>query len=243
VNSIPQRTIPVYQPPTSVLPPTPPDLIKILPEMINVPWQIRPYEGGGRSIEIPYIQRKLEGINNKKIADFGCLDGKRITTSVYKIDPNNEFYYFDIVDYQNPNYFKRDFTKDVIYDEESFDYGICVSVMEHIGLDTYKNTLNDDGDLIALRNILRTIKKDGTLYVTIPIAEKFYMPLSWIRSYTIKQIESWQKALNCTINIDTYQYIRDSWYSCPKDKVIGSYHYTGKYDIVAIACLEIRRNA
>ncbi|MFW5794977.1 MAG: DUF268 domain-containing protein, partial [Bacillota bacterium] len=202
----------------------------------------RPNRGGGRGIEIPYITQKFKNIHGKKIADFGCLEEGNITTNKYKIPNDNKFYYFDIKpkkEINKENYYCRNFTNPDIFEENYFDYGLSVSVIEHIGLDIYDNQIQEDGDIKAVKNILKTIKPGGILYITIPVAECFYMPKDWIYCYSIKQLESWEKIIPGKINIETFQFIKDTWYSCPKEKIIGSYHYTGYYDIVAIACLEI----
>ena len=63
-----------------------------------------------------------------------------------------------------------------ITDNESIPYEICDSLsclhtIEHIGLGRYGDTINPDGWLSALDNLLAMLKPGGVLYLSAPIGE------------------------------------------------------------------------
>ena len=209
--------------------------------MLVVPWQLRPNRGGGRGVEIPWIRRAVADLKDKTVADFGCLDDAAPSTADYEIDPSNRILYFDNRDASFDGYRKVDFLHENFAEAESIDVGICVSVIEHVGLPIYRNSICADGDFFALRNILATIKPGGRLLLTVPASEKSYAPLYWMRSYSPAQLASWSRALDFEMTLETYQYVKDTWYSCPPDKLRGSYHYEGNYDVVAVACMDITK--
>ena len=55
--------------------------------------------------------------------------------------------------------------------EIKYDSGISISSFEHDGLGRYGDPLNPDGDLEAMDNAKKIIKKDGLLYLSIPIGK------------------------------------------------------------------------
>lgn len=52
-----------------------------------------------------------------------------------------------------------------------FDAGFSISSFEHDGLGRYGDPLNPNGDLIAMRKMKSIIKKDGLLYLALPVAK------------------------------------------------------------------------
>lgn len=212
--------------------------------MIKINWAVQ--GTGGRSIEIPFIKNKLSEVHSKKIADFGCLNGNsnkahvNFSTIEYHIDNSNIIYYYDLADipHLKDKYNRVDLMTEN-FCSETFDVGICVSVLEHIGLTEYGNTLNPSGDIIALKNMFKTIKTDGVLYVTVPSSEKDYMVNSWIRSYSPQTIISWEKILGCKIQINLFKKIGPDWYNCPVNEFKDVKHYSPPTtDINGVACIE-----
>ena len=72
---------------------------------------------------------------------------------------------------QNIRFLQFDVTQ-----KESVPHGICDSLsclhtIEHIGLGRYGDTINPDGWLTALDNLLLMLKSGGTLYLSAPIGE------------------------------------------------------------------------
>ena len=51
-----------------------------------------------------------------------------------------------------------------------FDMGISISSFEHDGLGRYGDPINPDGDLEAMKNMKHIIKKDGLLFLSVPVA-------------------------------------------------------------------------
>jgi hypothetical protein len=56
-----------------------------------------------------------------------------------------------------------------------FDAILCVSSVEHDGLTRYGDPLNPDGDLEAMRKFRYYLKRDGLLYLTVPVGHDAVM--------------------------------------------------------------------
>ena len=112
-----------------------------------------------------------------------------------------------------------------------------------IGLNIYGNTIQKNGDLIAIKNMFDTIKSGGTLYITVPASDVYQQPLGWIRSYTPQMIADWKSVLpNSEIIINLFRYINGDWYQCEPSEFVDVIQYSGGMDIVGIACVKIRKN-
>jgi len=54
---------------------------------------------------------------------------------------------------------------------EQFDVALSISSYEHDGLGRYGDPLNPNGDLLAMQQLKKVIKKDGTLFLSIPVGK------------------------------------------------------------------------
>lgn len=52
---------------------------------------------------------------------------------------------------------------------QQFDIGISISSFQHDGLGRYGDPLNPFGDMLAMKNAKQLIKKDGLLFLSVPI--------------------------------------------------------------------------
>jgi SAM-dependent methyltransferase len=96
-------------------------------------------------------------------------------------------------------YYKESVKDDITntsFEDEVFDLIWCISSMEHFGMDNssytkdYKN-VNSNMDKIAMEEMLRLLKKGGSLLVTVPYGK--YEDHGWLRNY---DEETWQEVLN-----------------------------------------------
>lgn len=211
--------------------------------------QIRPHDPGGRSVEIPFVRRELGGVKNSTIADFGCMNGPTgknyIGTKKYGFDTSNIISYFDLLDVPNlrGQYNRVDFTTTGFHKENSFDYGICISVVEHIGLNSYGNKVVNGADVVAIENMYATIKSGGSLYITVPASDTYQLPLHWIRSYTPQMIKQWGTNLvGANMNIQLCKYVPPNWCECMEDEFTNIKQYGTGQGIIGVACITIKKN-
>jgi 2-polyprenyl-3-methyl-5-hydroxy-6-metoxy-1,4-benzoquinol methylase len=62
-----------------------------------------------------------------------------------------------------------DITK--FHQAQKFDLVICLSTLEHIGLEVYGGKKNTQGDYLAIKNIYKLLKPGGKLLLTTPLAD------------------------------------------------------------------------
>ncbi|MBS1650688.1 MAG: DUF268 domain-containing protein [Bacteroidetes bacterium] len=83
----------------------------------------------------------------------------------------------------------QDLTK-LNFDDNSIESLSCMHTVEHIGLGRYGDTLNYDGDLIAMKELARVLKQNGNLLFVVPIAHEAKIIFNAHRIYTKEQIET-----------------------------------------------------
>ncbi|MEN4006020.1 MAG: DUF268 domain-containing protein [Methanobacteriaceae archaeon] len=57
--------------------------------------------------------------------------------------------------------------------DEFFDTVIAVSTIGHVGLGLYGDPIHDNADIMAVQEIYRILKPDGSFIVTTPFAAKY----------------------------------------------------------------------
>lgn len=126
-----------------------------------------------RFIEYPWILQQLNSAQDRILLDVGCtgslLDHELLAREFRVIG-------LDVRDHTQRNYREIFMQKNVINSglpEESFDIILLVSVIEHIGLDAYsQDSLDSDGDLLAMQELRRLLKPNGFLLLTTPFEGK-----------------------------------------------------------------------
>jgi SAM-dependent methyltransferase len=123
-----------------------------------------------RAIEYPWVLAEVRSIRpSSLVLEVGCAEsvlgyeliakgfrvvGLDIRTPPFK-DKRMVFVRRNILDTKLPN--------------KTFDVIVVVSTIEHIGLNVYGQlTLDDDGDMKAMREMWRILKPRGTILVTTP---------------------------------------------------------------------------
>ena len=123
-----------------------------------------------RIVEYPIVFHLLSK-DYKNILDFGCVEdllpihlaslGYRVTgldQREYPFEhPNLDFINADILNW--------------IPTEGKYDCAISVSTVEHVGLGGYGDTVSSDGDMIAVKKLLASLKVGGELIVTVPFGK------------------------------------------------------------------------
>lgn len=122
-----------------------------------------------RVVENPFVLDSLER-KKMKVLDVGCCD----SFFIYELMARGyDTYGTDFNVYlreEDIKFTKADITKDIPLQKNFFDRITAISVIEHIGLGQYKDPLVNDGDVVAMRNLSKLLKKGGKLLLTVPIS-------------------------------------------------------------------------
>lgn len=133
-----------------------------------------------RVVEYPWVFSRLKGrekiildagatLNHWEILNLPCLRDRRVYISTlayeqfYAVSPNTPSYIFEDL-------------RDLNFKDEFFDAIVCISSLEHIGMDnTFLYTADvskKENDkyafLAAVKEFRRVLKRGGTLYLTVP---------------------------------------------------------------------------
>jgi len=137
------------------------------------------YAKSSRIVEYPWVYMNLDEVNVcKRLLDVGSVG------SFLPIDlasQGYEVWCIDVRKYEGNGLVQnlRCFIGDVR--KTSFENGffacvIAVSTLEHIGLGRYGEWLEPNGDITAVREILRILSINGVLLVTLPFGKEEIFP-------------------------------------------------------------------
>lgn len=144
---------------------------KILHSMTSAAYKLlRPFRLSfeARLIEYDFVVSNINAVGSKqKVLDVGCYGSP---LPIELANKGHEVYGIDVGDYLNPqsfNFIKGDIERMPFHDN-FFDVVTAVSTIEHIGLGYYGEPITSRGDKNAMKEIMRVLKPDGKLLVTIP---------------------------------------------------------------------------
>jgi SAM-dependent methyltransferase len=176
-----------------------------------------------RIVEYPWLFSKLRSIDKLgKILDAGStLNHDYILTrrpfadadlTLMTLAPEKRCYW-----YKGYSYVFGDF-RNSPFDDESFDTLVCVSTLEHVGLD---NTLlyTDDrskaendrfGFLNAIREFRRVVRQQGRCFITVPYGK--YDNFGWFQLFDARMLNEIVSAFGpSSVEIDFFRYGRNGW--------------------------------
>lgn len=81
--------------------------------------------------------------------------------------------------------------------DESFDFITCISTIEHIGLSSWGIPAFSQGDINAMKEILRCLKPNGLLYLTVPFG---IQTITWQRIYNSQHLNDLLKDFEILIS-------------------------------------------
>jgi len=122
-----------------------------------------------RVIEIPWVLSRYGG--EQAVLDIGTSNAYTTYVRHLRALRPNRLRALDLVHVDRGIPCDRGDMRAMPYDDASFDLVLCVSTLEHVGMD---NTgygaaeSNDGGDLMALREVKRILRPEGRLLVTVP---------------------------------------------------------------------------
>lgn len=133
----------------------------------------------GRLIEYGYAISRLMWLPKGRVLDVGCIALHNTVSSslayagweVHGIDVRRDW------GFRHPNFtFKQGDIRECGYPDAWFDVVVCVSTLEHVGVKGYYGVKLEDygGDMAAVKEIVRILKPDGLLIVTVPYTNKYF---------------------------------------------------------------------
>ena len=146
------------------------------------------YYVGERMVEIPFVLQNLP--KGGKVLDVGCVESK---LSLQLAMLGYETWGVDIRNYpfKHPNLtFRKGDIRFLQLPKNNFDCVISLSTIEHIGLQSYGNMKIDlNGDKVAIENLYKTLKKNGTFIFTFPFGKEFKIIEGFERIYDYETVK------------------------------------------------------
>jgi len=176
---------------------------------------------GSRSIEYPFVIEELRKSSipeDSKVLLVGCA-GDPLSTILPAL--GYETYGLDVkhvaIKYPKFHFIRGDIRK-TEFPDNYFNVVVAVSTIEHVGM------LEGDyeGDKKAIREMLRILKMNGILLMTLPIASTFRVS-STERVYDIRMLNSLLAELNIRYNLLFYKRDEDGyWNRCSSNELYTS---------------------
>jgi SAM-dependent methyltransferase len=177
-----------------------------------------------RVVEYPWICGHLSGTSKAKprILDAGSILNhdfilnrspfKGSDLTIMTLAPEKYCQWYDGISYVYGD------LRETFFKDQTFDIVICISTIEHIGLD---NTLlytsdqqraesDDTGFLAAAREFRRILKPGGTCYVSFPFGSR--QNLGWYQVFDGPMVKQLVDAFGPTsYEIEYFRYSQDGW--------------------------------
>jgi len=215
-----------------------------------------------RMVEYPWVFSRLKErekiildagatLNHWEILNLKYLRDRKVYISTisyeqfYVISPHTPSYIFE--DLRNSNF--RD---------EFFDAIVCISTLEHIGMDNTFLYASDETKkenskyayLDAIKEFKRVLKRDGTLYLTVPFGE--YKNHRWFQVFDremVQKLIDW--FLPSKSSIDYFKYENNQWQFSAQEQCKNGYVFDAykerrnRNDFLAssqsVVCLELTK--
>jgi ubiquinone/menaquinone biosynthesis C-methylase UbiE len=180
-----------------------------------------------RLVEYPFLARNLISRHiAAKILDIGCGESD-LTKTISKF--GNKKWQVIGIDIAKLTEKKLDIQTIAMIDartlgfrNEVFDQIICISTIEHIGkVSGGHNTKQIDqrGDMLAMSEIYRVLKKGGTVIVTLPYSNRLITKKQGYRLYNNSELANLTSAF-LVIKKEYYLYEEGKWKKCNSQQEI-----------------------
>jgi SAM-dependent methyltransferase len=171
-----------------------------------------------RVVEYPWVLSRLgvaEGLlldagsalNHEYTLDHPALRSKSLV--IYNLSPEK------VVRRSNISYIYGDLRHTILKDE-SFDEIVCISTLEHVGMnntllysnDARFNEFRPNDYLDVIREFKRLLKPDGKLLITVPYGH--YENLGWLQQFDFKMVKAVVDAFGASPeSVAYYKYFAD----------------------------------
>lgn len=191
-----------------------------------------------RIVEYPWALGHI-GTSNGCVLDIGC-SGSELSLKlaiqgfdVYGVD----VYQKDIKAQGHPKFgFVKCDTRWLPFVDESFDFVIAISTIEHIGIGFYGDFEDQDGDIKSLREILRVSKKNGKSLVTVPYGK--WSITSMQRTYDESGLRRLLAGLAVEAHVDYFVKRNHLWMRSNKEAAGQS----ASKNVESVACINFLNN-
>jgi SAM-dependent methyltransferase len=206
--------------------------------VIEIPWALSKYGGGERVLEV------------------GCSFASENPEYIQALRDLNvpELHGIDISSVEAPDFIKK--TADIRssgYETGFFDFILCISTLEHVGMDNtryYKpiaelpstsRALSGGSDIEAMAEMLRILKPGGKLIVTVPFGKR--ADYSWFFHYDSRAIaDLFRPFPTVSVRSEHFQYTTTGWVPCRADDLSETlYGANGAPAAAGLACLEVTK--
>lgn len=186
-----------------------------------------------RIVEVPFVFKNLPQVNKAKILDVGCCETImpiQLSSLGYKVTGIDIRPY----DLSHPNF---SFVQEDICETKllpnQFDLIICISAIEHIGLDTiYGRSNKKSSDKKAIKSMFSLLKPGGKILLTMPAGVEFSQS-EFMKIYSPKKIHQLLKDFKVIKEIYyAPNSSRTSWRSQPAEQLPSSPNF-GVVTIIA----------
>lgn len=151
-----------------------------------------------RIVEYPWFFSRLKekekiildagaALNHWEILNLTCLRDRKVYISTLSYE---QFY---AVSSHTPSYIFEDL-RNLSFKDEFFDTVVCISTLEHIGMDNtflyttdiHKKENDEYAFLKAIQELRRVLKEGGTLYLTVPYGK--YKNYKWFQIFDAQMV-------------------------------------------------------
>lgn len=188
-----------------------------------------------RIVELPFVFENLNLKEKSKIIEIGCCNSK---LSIELASLGYLVVGVDLNDYQfeHPNFefVKGNFLNKNTLQKNFFDAVIAVSCIEHFGLGAYRDKPFKDGDLKAVDEIYRILKKSGIFLMTVPFGKKGATPR--YRVYNERSLNHLLKKFKIKKEKYFIGINRKSWIPAKKEKLLEIDSFSKGF-VEGVACI------
>ncbi len=184
-----------------------------------------------RLVEYDFVSRNLlPKTTDATIVDIGS-GGSALAPSISKFGRNFRVYSVDLVVCDCDARMDARLTG---LRDGAVDQVICVSAMEHVGLSC--GIRDESGDIQAMKEIFRILKRDGSAIVTVPYGSGHERSH---RIYNRKTLDRLIKGFSIA-RIEFYRYSYGKWKKCSKDAAEKA-RVPEHFHNAACACLLLKK--
>lgn len=197
--------------------------------VIEIPWALSRYTGEERVLEVGYAfaePRYLEALRRLDIPELHGFDQTEMEL------PWMVRHHGDIRDAPLP--------------DATYDLVLCISTIEHIGMDNSRydggSEQDLDGDRRALAELARIVRPGGRIVLTVPYGRD--EDCGWYRHYGEERWQQLLASVDCTITAERYFLYEEARGWRPADpselRQVG-YQDHGAPNAAGVACAELTR--
>jgi SAM-dependent methyltransferase len=212
----------------------------------------RPLPAGGaglteRVVEVPWVLRRVAP-GTPRLLDVGTAFAPTAYQHLLVRLPVGELTGVDLVPFELRNV--RSTVADVRslpFEDGTFDATICISTLEHIGLDNRiyfdqsGRRIDEDGDVAALRELGRVTRPGGRLLVTVPGGREHRF--DWHRQYSPASFARVAEAASLSV-VEVEYFAHDpaaGWRPAPAQEVETRSYGEGSPAAAALVCASLTR--